>query len=73
MAVYLVTLGDSEHLVEAKSEAQAVRHVTRQLVECRLATVEDGARVGAAGGKLEKAGQANVEPVASSNEAGVAE
>lgn len=47
----------SERLVEAGTQAQAVGHVTKDIVTCKVATPEDTFRLAKAGAEIEKAGE----------------
>lgn len=45
----------TERLVEAKNQAQAIRHVTSDTITCEVVEIADAMRLAAAGVKLEKA------------------
>jgi len=45
----------SEHLVEASSPAQALRHVTKSMATCEVATTKEVAAMVSAGTKVESA------------------
>lgn len=54
--VYLVTNGDTKKLVEASSQAQALRHVVRSQFTVTVPTTLDLVVLMQGGAKVEKAG-----------------
>lgn len=53
--IYVVTIGETERLIEAYSQHQAVMHVAAGMISARAAKVADVARLMEAGVKVEGA------------------
>lgn len=53
--IYKVTAGDKSYLVQATSQAQALRHIAGRMYRVEIATAMDVAKSMAAGAKLEVA------------------
>lgn len=61
MAVYKVSTkveGAKVRLVEAKTKAQAIAHVVSDTIDAEVCEIADAVDLGAAGVKVEKAGEA---------------
>lgn len=60
MATYKVVIGGASgttRLVEAKTKAQAIAHVVSDTIEADVCEIADAVELGAAGVKVEKAGE----------------
>ena len=60
MATYKVVIGGASgttRLVEAKTKAQAIAHVVRDTITAYPCEIADAVELGAAGVKVEKAGE----------------
>ena len=66
--IYEVLMGGHVHLVEAKTQAQAVAHVTRKKVSVKVLSAVEAVKFMAEGHKVEVAGAEHVaeEPAAAS-------
>lgn len=55
--IYIVTQGETKKLIEASSQAQALRHVAKDTFTVKVATTTEVAEILTAGGVLEKSAE----------------